>query len=116
MTPSIFYGGLISALCAAAVSLTGTGLATRPTDIALCVMLGVVQLGIGNFLFALASRYVPAAELTLYSLGEPVLSPLWTYLGVGETPSLATLAGGSVILVALILQASDAWRGKADER
>jgi len=107
MTPAVFYAGAFGALVAAVTCFaTGIGVRTAATDIALCVMLGIVQLGIGSVLFALASRHVPAAELTLFSLGEPVLAPLWTWLGVGEVPSLATLAGGAVMLAALAIQAT----------
>jgi drug/metabolite transporter (DMT)-like permease len=32
-----------------------------------------------------------------------VLGPLWAWLGAGEAPALATLAGGAVVLIALVL-------------
>lgn len=112
MTPAVFYAGVFAACAAALVMLlTGTSFATNGADIGLCVMLGIVQLGIGSILFALAASVVPAAELTLFALGEPVLAPIWAWLGVGEVPSASTLLGGAVILVALALQANAYKRG-----
>jgi drug/metabolite transporter (DMT)-like permease len=32
-----------------------------------------------------------------------VLGPLWAWLGAGEAPALATLAGGAVVIAALLL-------------
>ena len=43
--------------------------------------------------------------MTLLSLTELVLGPLWVWLGVGEVPSAPTLAGGAMVLAALSYQA-----------
>ena len=105
MTPAVLYGGLFSSSIAGLIAMaTGVGLKMSLYDFALCTVLGVFQIGIGSVLFALASRVVPAAELTLFALAEPVLAPLWTWLGVGEVPVTATFIGGGLILTALLLQ------------
>ena len=111
MVPAVLYSGVIAAAVGGLVTLaTGTGFAAPARDIAMCVFLGVVQIGIGGILFAIAARTVPAAQLTLYALLEPVLQPLWTWLGVGEVPAGATFIGGAIILVAVLLQAGDRQR------
>jgi len=108
MVPAVLYSGVFAAAVGGLVTLaTGTGFAAPARDIAMCVFLGVVQIGIGGILFAIAARTVPAAQLTLYALLEPVLQPLWTWLGVGEVPAGATFIGGAIILVAVLLQAVD---------
>jgi drug/metabolite transporter (DMT)-like permease len=65
---------------------------------------GIGQIALGTMLFALAARSVPAAELALIFLLEVVLGPLWTWIGLGEQLSAATLVGGSVVLAAVVLQ------------
>jgi drug/metabolite transporter, DME family len=55
---------------------------------------------------------VPAAELTLLSLTEVVLGPIWVWLGVGEVPSPLTLAGGAIVLGAVAYQALGGVRRK----
>lgn len=104
MTPAILYAGLFSALPSALMAYTvGNGLAAPLTEIAMCAGLGVVQLGIGSILFALASVTVPAVELTLFALGEPLLAPLWVWLAIGETPALSSFIGGGTLLIALAI-------------
>jgi drug/metabolite transporter (DMT)-like permease len=41
---------------------------------------------------------VPAVQATTLLLLEPVLNPLWTWLLEGERVSLATIAGGALIV------------------
>ena len=70
-------------------------------DLALSLVMGVVQFGVGFTLFTFGARYVPAAELMLLSLTEVVLAPIWVWLGVGERASVMTLFGGGIILVSI---------------
>jgi drug/metabolite transporter, DME family len=111
MLPCVAYAGLIAAVIAALV-LTGLpGSASPPLlaigarDLALCLAMGAVALGLGLTCFTLGARHVPAVEMTLLSLTELVLGPLWVWLGVGEVPSGYTLAGGSIVLGAISYQA-----------
>jgi len=46
---------------------------------------------------------VPAVGLTLYALGEPLLAPLWAWIGVGEAPVALTFVGGSILMCGLLL-------------
>ncbi|MFO1201137.1 MAG: hypothetical protein U1E58_00705 [Tabrizicola sp.] len=48
---------------------------------------------------------IPAAELTLLSLIEVLLGPVWVFLFLGETASAATFLGGGVLLAAVALNA-----------
>lgn len=74
-------------------------------DTLICLALGVFQLGAGLTLFTLGSKHVPAAQLTLLAMLEVVLSPIWVWVGVGETPSTNTLIGGGIIILAISYQA-----------
>ena len=64
-------------------------------------------------LLVVASRHLLAPELALLGLLEVVLGPLWAWLGAGEVPAAATLAGGAVVLAALMLNELSAPRQKA---
>jgi drug/metabolite transporter (DMT)-like permease len=68
------------------------------------VFMGVVQLSLGMILFTRGSRGVPAAQLVLLTLIEPILGPVWAWLVVGEVPAAATVVGGGVILSAIAVQ------------
>ncbi len=106
MTPAVCWAGIWgTAFGAGMVWLSGQGFAVSANDLALCALMGVVQVGLGLILFTAGSRHLPAAELTLLSLTEVVLGPVWVWLGVGEVPSALTLAGGAVVLGAVAGQA-----------
>jgi drug/metabolite transporter (DMT)-like permease len=111
MLPCVGYAGLIAALIAALVVTGMPAFASPPLfaigarDLALCFAMGALALGLGLTCFTAGARHVPAAEMTLVSLTELVLGPLWVWLGVGEVPSGYTLVGGATVLVAIAYQA-----------
>jgi drug/metabolite transporter (DMT)-like permease len=57
-------------------------------------------------LFAAGARLINAAEVALITLIEVVLGPLWVWIAFSETPDTATLVGGLVVLVAVVVQVS----------
>ena len=61
--------------------------------IAVCTVLATV----------LAPRHLMGAEIGLILLGEQVLSPVWTYLGVGEVPSNFAIGGGGLLVATLAM-------------
>ncbi len=64
------------------------------------ILLGAGQLGLGYLLLTVAIRRLPALEVALFALIEPVLNPVWVFIARGERPgSLALLGGATVILV-----------------
>ena len=104
MTPAVMFGGISGAFVAGVMCfVTNTGFSAPVTDIYLCLILGIFQLGIGSVLFAIAAQSVPAVGLTLYALGEPLLAPLWAWLGVGEAPGFLALVGGGILISGLLL-------------
>lgn len=68
-------------------------------------LMGALQLTVGMILFTMGSRSVPAAQLSLIALLEPVLSPLWAWLVSSELPPVWTFMGGAVIVGAIVIQA-----------
>ena len=82
-----------------AIFVTDFSLTSR--DLIISLYLGVFQFGVGFTLVVLGSRYVPAAQVGLLALVEPVLAPVWVWMGVGEAPSLATTVGGTIIFLAI---------------
>ena len=107
MTPAVFYGGAIGTTVSFSISIgTGVGLAIPWIEAMWCALLGVVQVGLGSVLFALAAQGVPAVQLTLFALGEPLLAPLWVWLMLDDLPTMTTLIGGAVLFAARALQVS----------
>jgi drug/metabolite transporter (DMT)-like permease len=106
MTPAVCWAGIWATLIGGTMlTLTRSGFSVSLHDALLCALLGFVQVGMGLILFTIGSRHIPAGELTLLSLTEVVLGPVWVWLGVGEVPSLYTVIGGLIVLGAITAQA-----------
>lgn len=106
MTPAVCLAGAFAATAAGAMVIyLGHGFPVSTHDAALCIILGVVQVGCGLIIYTIGSRYVAAAELALLSLTEIVLGPIWAWVGVGEIPTKLTLIGGAIVLSAIVGQA-----------
>lgn len=71
-------------------------------DLSMCAIQGFFISAMCNSLFTICIRNVPAAEVTLLSLLEVVLAPVGAWLVFSEIPSSWTVAGGSVLLLAVL--------------
>ena len=98
MLVALCLAGLVAG-CLSAFFVTDYAL--TPRDLIISLYLGVFQVGVGFTLVVLGSRYVPAAQVGLLALVEPVLAPIWAWMGVGEVPGLATIVGGTIIFLAI---------------
>ena len=74
-------------------------------DILLCLFWGGCLSGFVNWAFIVASRHLAAAEVTLIMLLEFALGPFWVWMFIGETPTLSTVLGGCLIILAVALRA-----------
>lgn len=66
------------------------------------ILLGVFQLGLSYVLYSIAIKHVTALEATIITMIEPILNPIWVFLMLGEMPGPWSLAGGLIILVAIV--------------
>ncbi len=113
MLPSVFLSGVFALVITFAVCrFSGLSMAVSLYDGGVAMSMGVFQVGAGLILYTLGSRSLPAAELTLLSLAEVLLGPVWVWLFLGETASINTLVGGAVLLVAIVGNAVSGKRRK----
>lgn len=73
-------------------------------DAAAVGYLGTVQIGAAYLFLVAGLTRVPAVEVSLLLLLEPVLNPVWAWLLHGEVPAGGAILGGGVILSALALR------------
>jgi drug/metabolite transporter (DMT)-like permease len=99
LLPAVFIGGAVSAVLMLPLALPFTASAR---DVALLAGLGFFQLGLPCMLMVVAARTLAAPEVALLALLEVVFGSLWAWLGAGEVPATATLAGGALVLAALV--------------
>lgn len=99
MLPAVLIGAILSALVTLPFAWP---LLASTHDLGLLALLGIVQLAVPCLLVVRLSRELPAPEIALLSLLEVVFGVLWAWLGAGEQPSGSTIAGGLLVLGALI--------------
>ncbi|MCE8516336.1 DMT family transporter [Ruegeria pomeroyi] len=113
MMPAVAIGGMLSMVVAMGMLwLTGEPLLVPARDIAIAMAMGAGLLAVGMALYTMGSQVVPAAELTLITMIESMLAPVWVWLVLGEQASAGTLWGGAIILAAVALNAVSGMRRK----
>ncbi|QDU48731.1 DMT family transporter [Gimesia panareensis] len=70
----------------------------------LLALLGAVQLGTPYVVFSHAVKTVNSQEASLLVLTEPILNPIWVWLFWGETVSVSTFVGCTLIIAGLFVR------------
>lgn len=99
----MFLGNLIAAVAGAPFMLLHA-----PPDsagIGALLALGLAQQGVPYLLYARAIRHATALEAMLIPIVEPILSPLWVLLALGERPGPWALTGGAIVIGSVIFRA-----------
>ena len=116
MLPVSMLGAVFSVLTAGIVlTLQGLPIPVSGWDMGVSLGMGMGVLALGMVAYTLGSKVIPAAQLTLLSLVEVLLAPIWVFLVIGETASAATFVGGGVLLAAVALNAVMGARQPRDE-
>ena len=102
MLPAVFLSGIFAFIVSAIICNFGEfNFVLSVNDASIALAMGVFQVGAGLAIYTIGSKVVPAAELTLLSLTEVLLGPLWVWIFIGETVSSYTLIGGTILLLAI---------------
>ena len=102
MLPSVFLSGIYAILITGSIcALIDLKFVLGFSDGSIALGMGVFQVGAGLILYTVGSKILPAVELTLLSLAEVILGPIWVFLFLGETASVNTLIGGAIVLFAI---------------
>ncbi|MBI2568766.1 MAG: DMT family transporter [Candidatus Schekmanbacteria bacterium] len=100
--PGVVLGNVIAS--GVALPLSGSVPQGSSLDWALVFYLGAIQIGAAYACLIRGVRVLPALEVSLLLLLEPVLNPVWAWLVHGETPSAFSLTGGAIVLAATTLR------------
>jgi drug/metabolite transporter (DMT)-like permease len=110
LVPAVLVGAVLSALATLPLALP---LQATLHDVGLLALLGLVQLAIPCALAVVCARVLQAPEIALLALLEIIFGILLAWLGAGEVPARTTLAGGAVVIGALVANELVAWRRRA---
>ncbi len=99
---AVMVGGVFAAFASLPLALPFQATAF---DVGILAFLGFFQLALPCVLAVIAARHLSPTEMSLLGLLEVVLGPLWAWLGAGERPAGGTLAGGGIVLGAMLVEA-----------
>jgi drug/metabolite transporter (DMT)-like permease len=104
LMPAVFVGAVLSAAVTAAWALPAQATAQ---DLGWLALLGVFQLALPCLLAVMVAQRLSPTEVSLLSLLEVVFGVAWAWWGTDEAPSASVLAGGALVLGALVV--NEAW-------
>ena len=99
----VLLGHLLSAVIGLPFLLM-TPILFTPSSVVAILFLGIFQLGISYVLFSYAVQTCGSLAVSLLSMLEPICSPIWVALFVGEIPGSLALLGGMLVLITLFLR------------
>ncbi|KAK6022045.1 putative membrane protein [Ostertagia ostertagi] len=99
MLPAV---GLSAFLCALIVLPFAKPLAVSTRELLLLALFGASQFGLGLLLLALGTPLVSATRGALIGVLQTPLGTFWVWLALGEAPAPATLAGGVIVVAAVV--------------
>ncbi|MEZ0308163.1 MAG: DMT family transporter [Ramlibacter sp.] len=110
LVPCVLVGGVISSAVTLPLSFP---LMASGTDVAWLALLGVVQLAIPCALAVVCARALKAPEVSLLALLEIIFGIALAWVGANEQPGPNVLAGGALVLGALLVNEWIGWRQRA---
>jgi drug/metabolite transporter (DMT)-like permease len=111
MVKVTYVGAFLAALAMAPFSSFGS---TSTHDLVWLWLYGFLNVAVGFGLYLLGVRRIKAVLASLVCMIEIPLAPLWVYALFGEQVSRQSLLGGSVIVLAVLVNvALPGGRGKA---
>lgn len=105
--PAFGLAGLLSGLAALPFAAT---LAVPESGVPWLALLGLLVVPLGFALLATGPRYMPAPEVGLLLLLESVFGPLLVWWVLGEYPGGRVIAGGAVVIAAMVVSNAVALR------
>ena len=109
LVPSVLIGAALSSLVTLPLAWP---FQANVHDVGLLAFLGVFQLAIPCVLSVLCARVLKAPEVALLALLEIIFGIALAWLGAGEEPAPSVLAGGTLVIGALIFNEWLGLRGR----
>lgn len=110
LVPAVLVGAIISSLFTLPLAMP---FQATMHDVGLLALLGLVQLAIPCVLSVMCARVLKAPEISLLALLEVIFGILLAWVGANEVPGPTVLAGGALVIGALLVNELIGWRERA---
>ena len=110
LVPAVLVGAVISSLVTLPLAMP---FQASVHDISLLALLGLVQLAIPCALSVVCARVLKAPEIALLALLEVIFGIVLAWVGADEVPGQTVLAGGALVIGALVVNELVGWRQRA---
>lgn len=99
---AIFWGNAIVVIVGFPAFLESA--APSANEWMMLLFLGFIQMGLGFLFFTFGLKRILAIEGSLLAMLEPILNPVWVFLGYGEMPSKPAMLGALIIITMLTIR------------
>lgn len=100
---SVLLSHLVTAGIAFAISLVLPAPGFTVRSLTAIAGLGILQIGLASVFLAIGIKRITAVDACLVGVLEPVFNPVWVFLATGEAPSSGAVAGGGIIIAAVLV-------------
>ena len=107
LVPAVLVGAVISSLTTLPLAMP---FQASGNDVGLLAVLGLVQLAIPCALSVVCARVLKAPEIALLASLEVIFGILLAWVGADEVPTQTVLAGGALVIGALVVNELVSWR------
>ena len=101
MVPLQLFAGVVAMLIGYLVS---TKINISTNDILLAFIAGFFQVGLGFIFITIGAKKTLSSMVGILMMTEAVFGPLWAWMFLEETPQFIALIGGSIIIIAVLIQ------------
>ena len=101
MVPLQLFAGIVAMLIGYFVS---TKINISSHDILLAFIAGFFQVGLGFIFITIGAKKTLSATVGILMMTEAVFGPFWAWMFLEETPQFIALIGGSIIIIAVLIQ------------
>jgi drug/metabolite transporter (DMT)-like permease len=107
LVPAVLVGAVLSSLTTLPLAMP---FQASGHDVGLLAVLGLVQLAIPCALSVMCARVLKAPEIALLASLEVIFGILLAWVGADEVPTQTVLAGGALVIGALVVNELVSWR------
>jgi len=102
-TPMLFASGLACLLSSVLAAPFVTMWTVPVREFLICALFGIVTLGLGRVFLVLGSGRVPSRDAALIDVLDAPMTPIWTWIFLGDVPALSGAVGGCVVVASVLV-------------